>query len=197
MGPLRPAAMPADCRWATFLTTQTSRRTSRWCTSARPREPRPPAACRLKPARPDIPGTQCDSAPGWPIQPFPQSHSRCSRFPQRDSASYTGLRIGSADTTREAVTTALLRGRTDTPAPPPLRPDQPPPPDPGMVPLTVPQVKRLLAAMLTRPHPPGHADRRLDRKRRHQAPSRWYHQRTRLARDTQIALVSRPGRADT
>jgi hypothetical protein len=59
-----------------------------------------------------------------------------------------------------------------------------------MVPLTVPQVKRLLAAMLTRPHPPGHADRWLDWKRRHQARSRWYHQRTRLARDTQIALVS-------
>jgi hypothetical protein len=51
-----------------------------------------------------------------------------------------------------AVTTALLRHRTGTQAPPPLRPDQPPPPDPGMVPLTVPQVvKHLLAAMLTRP----------------------------------------------
>jgi SRSO17 transposase len=52
-----------------------------------------------------------------------------------------------------AVTTALLRDRTDTQAPPPVRPDQPPPPDPGMVPLTVPQVRHLLATMLTLPPP--------------------------------------------
>jgi hypothetical protein len=61
-----------------------------------------------------------------------------------------------------AVTAAVLRDRTDTQAPPPVRPDQPPPPDPGMVPLTMPQVKYLLAAVLTRPHPPGHAGRWLD-----------------------------------
>jgi hypothetical protein len=89
-----------------------------------------------------------------------------------------------------AVTAASLRDRTDTQAPPPLRPDQPPPPDPGMVPLTVPQVKHLLAAMLTRPHPPGHAGRWLDWKRLHQARSCWYHQRTRLARAAKIAPAS-------
>ena len=57
-----------------------------------------------------------------------------------------------------AVTAALLHDRTDTQAPPPARPDQPPPADPGMIPLTVPEIKRLLAALLTRPCPPGHAD---------------------------------------
>jgi hypothetical protein len=88
-----------------------------------------------------------------------------------------------------AVTAALLRHRTDTQAPPPVTPDQPPPPDPGMVPLTVPQVKHLLAARPTR-HPPGHADGWLDWTRLHQARARWYHQRTRLARDNQIALVA-------
>ena len=88
-----------------------------------------------------------------------------------------------------AVTAALLRDRADTPAPPPAWPDQPPPADPGMVPLTVPQVKHLLATLLTRPHPPGHADRWLDWKRRHQALARWYHQRTRLARGAVIALA--------
>jgi SRSO17 transposase len=82
-----------------------------------------------------------------------------------------------------AVTAAVLHDRTDTQAPPPVRPDQPPPPDPGMVPLTIPQVKHLLAVLLTRPHPPGHAEGWLDWKRLHQARSRWYHQRTRLARD--------------
>ena len=88
-----------------------------------------------------------------------------------------------------AVTAAMLRHRTDTQAPPPVTPDQPPPPDPGMVPLTVPQVKHLLATVTARLPPPGHADRWLDWKRRHQALARWYHQRTRLARGAVIALA--------
>ena len=78
-----------------------------------------------------------------------------------------------------AVTAALLRRRTDTRAPAPARPDQPPPADPGMIPLTVPETGRLLA----RPPPPQAATRWLDWRRRHQACSAWYHQRTRLARD--------------
>jgi len=89
-----------------------------------------------------------------------------------------------------AVTAALLRNRTDTQAPPPVRPDQPPPADPGMVPLSIPEIKHLLAALLPRPSPPSHADHWLDWRRRHQARSRWYHQRTRLARETAITLVS-------
>jgi len=87
-----------------------------------------------------------------------------------------------------AVTAALLRDRTDTQAPPPVRPDQPPPAEPGMIPLTVPEIRRLLAAALSRPHPPGHAPHWLNWRRRHQARSRWFHQRTRLNRD--YALVS-------
>jgi SRSO17 transposase len=82
-----------------------------------------------------------------------------------------------------AVTAALLRDRTDTQAPPPVTPDQAPPADPGMIPLTVPEIRRLLAAALQRPHPPGHAARWLNWRRRHQARSRWFHQRTRLNRD--------------
>jgi hypothetical protein len=54
-----------------------------------------------------------------------------------------------------AVTTAQLKDRTDTQAPPPVRPDQPPPPEPGMIPLTIPETKRLLAALTTRPRPGG------------------------------------------
>ena len=85
-----------------------------------------------------------------------------------------------------AITAALLRRRTDTRAPAPHQPDQPPPPDPGMIPLTVPETARLLS----HPPPPG-ADRHwLPWRRRHQALSAWYHQRTRLARDEQILLVS-------
>jgi SRSO17 transposase len=87
-----------------------------------------------------------------------------------------------------AVTAARLKDRTDTQAPPPVTPGQAPPGDPGMIPLTVPEIKRLLAEALARPHPRGHAARWLAWRRRHQARSRWFHQRTRLTRE--YALVS-------
>ena len=77
------------------------------------------------------------------------------------------------------------------PTPRPRRPPGPgatPPADPGLIPLTVREVKRLLAAALSRPKPPGHAARWLQWRRRHQAQSRWFHQRARLARN--YALVS-------
>jgi len=49
-----------------------------------------------------------------------------------------------------AVAAAQLKERTDTQAAPPNTPDQPPPAEPGMIPLTVPKVQRLLAVH-TRP----------------------------------------------
>lgn len=85
-----------------------------------------------------------------------------------------------------AVTAALLRRRTSTTAPAPVLPDQPRPAEFGMIPLTVPETGRLL----THPPPPGSTGHWLDWRRCHQARSRWYHQRTRLARDTAIVLVS-------
>jgi len=88
-----------------------------------------------------------------------------------------------------AITAALVRDRTDTQAPPPLAPGQPPPAEPGMIPLTVPEIARLLAARLSRSCPPGHADHWQDWRRRHQARSRWFHQRTRLDRENaQVSL---------
>jgi SRSO17 transposase len=89
-----------------------------------------------------------------------------------------------------AVTAALLRDRTDTQAPEPVRPDQPPPADPGMIPFTVPEIKRLLAKAIAGPRPPGHKEHWQAWRRRHQARSRWYHKRARLTRDAKIALVS-------
>jgi SRSO17 transposase len=89
-----------------------------------------------------------------------------------------------------AVTAALLKDRTDTQAPPPRRPGQPPPADPGMIPLTIPEIKRILAALTARPRPPGHVICWDAWTRRHQARARWFHQRARLSRDTEIALVS-------
>ena len=84
-----------------------------------------------------------------------------------------------------ALTAALLRRRTGTPAPAPALPDQPPPAEFGMIPLTVPETGRLLA----HPPPPGSAAHWLAWRRRHQARSRWYHQRTRFARDAAIVLA--------
>jgi len=80
----------------------------------------------------------------------------------------------------------VLRRRTGTQAAAPMRPDQPPPADPGMIPLTIPETGRLLAC----PPPPGAAGHWLGWRRRHQARAAWYHQRARLARDTEYALVS-------
>jgi len=85
-----------------------------------------------------------------------------------------------------ATTAALLKNRTDTQAPPPARPGQPPPADPGMIPLTVAETARLLAAWLTQPAPPGHTACWLTWRRRHQALARWYHQRTRLTANTEM-----------
>jgi SRSO17 transposase len=87
-----------------------------------------------------------------------------------------------------AVTAAQLRDRTDAQAAPPARTGQSPPADPGLIPLSVREIKRLLAAALHQERPPGHAARRLHWRRRHQARSRWFHQRARLARN--YALVS-------
>jgi len=87
-----------------------------------------------------------------------------------------------------AVTAALLGNQASAQAPPPTGPDALPPADPGLIPLTVREVRRLLAAALTRPKPPGHTAHWLQWRRRHQARSRWFHQRARLARN--YALVS-------
>jgi len=88
-----------------------------------------------------------------------------------------------------AITAALLKPGTGAPAPLPVRPGQPPPADPGMIALTVPEIARLLTALLHRPPPPGHPEHWLTWRRRHQALARWYHHRTRLARNANIALV--------
>jgi SRSO17 transposase len=88
-----------------------------------------------------------------------------------------------------AITAAQLKDRTGTQAPPPARPGQPPPADPGMIPLTVAEIARLLTTLLHRPATPDHTIYWLTWRRRHQALARWYHRRTRLARDTEISLV--------
>ena len=57
-----------------------------------------------------------------------------------------------------------------------------------MIPLTLPEITRLLASPPVRP--PGHAEHWSGWRRRHQARARWYHQRARLDSDPGISLVS-------
>ncbi len=86
-----------------------------------------------------------------------------------------------------AVTAAAMRASTNTAAQPPTHPDDEPPADPGLIPLTVAEVKRL-TNLLT------HTGQRLTHhlqwswwRRRHQARARWFHHRNRLRRSLQPA----------
>jgi len=125
----------------------------------------------------------------WPVEEDFRSGKGCFGLDESQVRLYTAIArhtvLVMAALAICAVTAALLRRRTDTRAPAPVRPDQPPPADPGMIPLTVPETGRLLA----HPPPPGAAGHWLAWRRRHQALSAWYHQRTRLARDLRIVLV--------
>ena len=86
-----------------------------------------------------------------------------------------------------AIAAARLKTRTNTQALPPSTPDEKPPSEPGMIPLTVPETARLLAAIWYQPKPADHDTRWRNWRRRHQARARWYHQRTRLNREYSLA----------
>ena len=81
-----------------------------------------------------------------------------------------------------AVAAALLRPRAASALPPPA-PGQRAPADCGLIPLTVPEIRRVTAALTTRPLPPPLIFHWDAWTRRHQARARWYHQRARLQRD--------------
>ena len=130
----------------------------------------------------------------WPVEEDFEFSKDCFGLDQAQVRLYTAITrhtvLVMAALAICAVTAALLRDRTDTQAPPPRRPDQEPPAHPGLIPLTVPGIKRLLAALATRSWPPGHIEHWDAWTRTHQARSRWFHMRTRLARDAEISLVS-------
>jgi SRSO17 transposase len=128
----------------------------------------------------------------WPVEESFELAKGCFGLDQCQARLYTAILrhavLVMAALAICAVTAARLSDRTGTQAPPPARPDAPPPADPGLIPLTAREIKRLLAAALHRPKPPGHAAHWLQWRRRHQARSRWFHKRARLARN--YALVS-------
>ena len=78
-----------------------------------------------------------------------------------------------------AVTTAELRDTS--PAPPvPTRAGQLPPEDQGLIPFTVPEIKRLYMLFHQTWHSIAHGLHWSRWRRRHQARARWYHHRARL-----------------
>ncbi len=123
----------------------------------------------------------------WPVEEDFEFGKDCFGLDQCQARLYTAIQrhivLVMAALAICAVTAAQLRDRTDTQAPPPVTPAQAPPPDPGMIPLTVPEIKRLLAEALTHPRPRGLTAHWLAWRRRHQARSRWFHQRARLNRE--------------
>jgi SRSO17 transposase len=127
----------------------------------------------------------------WPVEENFQFSKGCFGLDQSQVRRYTAIArhtvLVMAALAICAITAALLRHRSGTQTTAPVRPDQPPPADPGMIPLTVPETRRLLG----HPPPPAAARHWLDWRRRHQARSAWYHQRTRLAHNTEIAQVSK------
>jgi SRSO17 transposase len=128
----------------------------------------------------------------WPVEEGFELGKGCFGLDQCQARLYTAilrhLVLVMAALAICAVTAAQVRERTCSQAPPPAGPDDQPPADPGLVPLSVREVKHLLAAAVTLPKPPGHTARWLHWRRRHQARARWFHKRARLGRN--YALVS-------
>jgi len=80
-----------------------------------------------------------------------------------------------------AVTAA--HARTRAPAPTlPTTPDDQPPADPGLIALTVAEIKRLFSLVTRRLQPDIHHLRWIWWRRRHQARAKWFHHRARLRR---------------
>lgn len=80
-----------------------------------------------------------------------------------------------------AVTAAQATARTPVPMLP-TRPDEQPPDDPGLIALTVAEIKRLFILVTRRLQPEMHHLHWIWWRRRHQARAKWFHHRTRLRR---------------
>jgi SRSO17 transposase len=129
----------------------------------------------------------------WPVEEDFAFSKDCFALGQCQARLYTAIArhavLVMAALAISAITAALVKDRTDSQAAPPVRPDQPPPAEPGMIPLTIPEIKRLLAALTTRPLPRWLVIHWDAWTRRHQARARWFHQRARLARQPEFAQV--------
>jgi SRSO17 transposase len=83
-----------------------------------------------------------------------------------------------------AVTASAMRQKTTTLPPAPTSPDDEPPDDPGLIPLTVAETSRLHNLLTRARHTIAHHLHWNLWRRRHQARARWFHQRAQLRRAT-------------
>jgi SRSO17 transposase len=90
------------------------------------------------------------------------------------------LALAMAAITVCAVAAALARPRTTTLARPPASPGDLPPEDPGLIALTVTEIKRIFNLITRTWQSARHYLRWSWWRRRHQARARWFHQRARL-----------------
>jgi SRSO17 transposase len=122
----------------------------------------------------------------WPVEEdfqtgkdaFGLDHSQVRTYP----ALLRHLVLAMAALAVCAVTAARARTTTGSTPPPPTSPNDVPPADPGLIPLTVAEVKRLVSLLTRNWHGLEHHLRWHIWRRHHQARSRWFHQRDRLGR---------------
>jgi len=88
-----------------------------------------------------------------------------------------------------AVVAARLRRKTDSRVPRPVNPDDGPPVNPGLISLTINEIKRLYNRTVSRKAPTWFSDRWSVWRRRHQARAEWFHCRAQLREDVTLAQV--------
>jgi SRSO17 transposase len=121
----------------------------------------------------------------WPVEEDFQVGKGCFGLDHSQVRTYTAicrhLVLSMAALAVCAVTAASARERT-TALPPPASPHDQPPAGPGLIPLTVAEVRRLFCLLTRVFQDARHHLRWSWWRRRHQARARWYHQRARLQR---------------
>jgi len=140
----------------------------------------------------------CYSPLGRPITLMTLVRVACLRWPVEEDFEFGKDHFG-LDHSQVRLYTALLRhivlamaalavcavtaahARTRAPAPIlPAAPDEQPPLDPGLIALTVAEIKRLFILATRRLQSEAHHLRWVWWRRRHQARAKWFHHRTRL-----------------
>lgn len=142
----------------------------------------------------------CHLPPGRPATVMTLVRVACLRWPVEEDFEFGKDHFG-LDHSQVRLYTALARhivlvmaalavcavtaagARTRTPAPIlPTTPDAQPPPDPGLIALTVTEIKRLFILVTRQLQSQAHHLHWIWWRRRHQARARWHHHRTRLRR---------------
>jgi SRSO17 transposase len=145
----------------------------------------------------------CHIPAGRPVTLMALVRVACLRWPVEEGFEFGKDHFG-LDHSQVRLYTALLRhivltlaalavcavtaAQAKTRAPAPIlhtTPDEQPPQDPGLIALTVAEIKRLFTLTTRRLQPETHHLHWIWWRRRHQARARWHHHRTRLRRDQQ------------